>query len=74
MSSVQSGVVLMVLEKTTQQAIDRDVLLAALRALEDDGGRRDFEDDHYSADQLLLRFIDDPEVADAFEKVGRWYA
>jgi hypothetical protein len=34
----------------------------------------DQEDGHYEADQALIRFINDPEITEAYEKVGKWYA
>ena len=34
----------------------------------------DKERDHLVADALLLEFINEPEVAEAFDSVGKWYA
>lgn len=34
----------------------------------------DPEWDHEQADQLLLDFIDDPEVTNAFYSIRKWYA
>ena len=34
----------------------------------------DAEDRHFSADMLLLDYIDDPEIRAAFLAVKRWYA
>lgn len=33
----------------------------------------DYEDAHYKADDLLLKFIDDPEIEEEFLKIGRYY-
>ena len=32
------------------------------------------EEDHMEADDLLLTFIDNPEVTRAFERIDKWYA
>lgn len=34
----------------------------------------DPEADHLNADELLLEFINDPEVTKAFEYIEKWYA
>jgi len=34
----------------------------------------DQEDDHYQADGLLLSFIDDEEISEAYLKISKWYA
>ena len=34
----------------------------------------DKEGDHILADSLLLKFIADPEVTEAFDAIGKWYA
>lgn len=49
----------------------RDELLEELRWLQDD---RDPESAHAEADRLLLAFIDDPEVTEAYRLIDRWYA
>lgn len=49
-------------------------LLTALKALH---GRQDFETSHEEADNLLYDFLIEigyKEVADAYEKVGKWYS
>lgn len=35
---------------------------------------RDPEGDHVNADQLLLDYINDPEITQAFELIDKWYA
>lgn len=64
----------------------RDELLAELRILrqleagETGFGRRydphahDTEWTHDAADVALLKFINDPEIADAFNALPKWYA
>jgi hypothetical protein len=32
------------------------------------------EEDHMTADELLLRLIGDPEITAAFEALPKWYA
>lgn len=34
----------------------------------------DPEEDHMNADQLLLDYIDDPEVTQVFYDIKKWYA
>jgi len=34
----------------------------------------DPEQAHIHADELLLKFINDKEISDAFEEIDRWYA
>jgi len=36
--------------------------------------KRDYEQDHIDADELLLEYINDPEIAAAFEAIGKYYA
>ncbi len=56
----------------------RDELLAALRAIADrsspifTGG--DPEANHGEADQLLIDFINDPDVTAAYGAIDKWYA
>ena len=35
---------------------------------------RDSEQAHIDADKLLLDFIGDPEIKDAFDDIPKWYA
>lgn len=49
----------------------KDELLKKLRELQ---GDQDQEGAHWDADQALISFIGDPEIVDAFEKIGKWYA
>jgi len=50
----------------------KEELIEKLKGLH--GEDADAEIVHGMADKLLLEFINDPEVTEAFEKVGRWYA
>lgn len=52
----------------------REELHAALVAINSDDHGYDPEADHIEADKLLLAFIDDGEVAAAFEAIAKWYA
>ena len=48
----------------------RDEALAALRAL----GDVDNETAHIEGDKILLRFIADPEIAEAWLALDKWFA
>lgn len=48
--------------------------LLAIAAAQDDRGGRITEADHARADQILLDLIADREVAQAFDRIGKWYA
>jgi hypothetical protein len=37
-------------------------------------GHIDPEAAHIKADELLLEYINDPEITEAFNKIERWYA
>ncbi len=49
----------------------RDELLRRLRELH---GPNDAEIVHVQADDLLLDYIEDDEVREAFERIDKWYA
>jgi hypothetical protein len=34
----------------------------------------DVENNHDRADQLLLKYIDDPEITKAFDSIEKWYS
>lgn len=51
--------------------LDRLELLAKLLAL---AASKYPEESHREADQLLVDYIDDPEIAAAFDAIGKWYA
>ena len=48
-----------------------DELIKQLKALQ---SGFDKESSHVQADQLLLEFIDDPRVTEAFKDIDKWYA
>jgi hypothetical protein len=50
----------------------RDELLTSLRALQ--GDHVDPEQAHCEADALLLMYIGDPEIEEAYERIEKWYA
>jgi hypothetical protein len=54
----------------TQPTVTRHGLLEALRDLKND----DPESGHLTADELLLCYIGDPEIREAFEALDKWYA
>lgn len=55
---------------TKQELIDN---LKALHTKDDDK-YVDNEDTHIRADELLLEFINDKEVSEAFNNIDKWYA
>lgn len=68
-----------VLNETTHRGIaalgnmTKKELLAILQE-NNAGGDGDWEEGHWHSDEALIAYINDPEIAEAFEKVGRWYA
>lgn len=50
----------------------RDELIGLLASLAEPDG--DLEITHWDADKALIEFIADPEIAAAYERVGKWYA
>jgi hypothetical protein len=50
--------------------LTKEELIKQLKDLE--GG--DQETSHIKADELLIEFINDPEVTDAFECIDKWYS
>jgi hypothetical protein len=57
--------------ETIKPNLTIDELIKQLKALQ---GEFDKEGSHKQADQLLLEFIDDPRVTEAFEDIDKWYA
>lgn len=58
-------------------SLTKEQLVAALNALynaQGELGSSDFEEDHIRADRLLLEYINDDDVSDAFEAIEKWYA
>ncbi len=52
-------------------ALKKEELLAMLEELSDDG---DYEVSHYLADKLIIKYINDDEIKDAYDNIGKWYA
>lgn len=48
-----------------------ETLIKELKALADS---RDTEVAHYRADELLIEFINNPEVKETFDNIKKWYA
>ena len=51
----------------------KEELLIKLRGLAD-GSRFDVEHDHVEADDLLIQYINDPDITEAFDAIKKWYA
>lgn len=51
----------------------KEELIKSLQRLSANGGC-DPESDHGEADELLLDYIDDPDVRSAFNEIEKWYA
>ena len=49
----------------------KEELIKELKSLIDN---RDIEGVHVTADNLLLEYINDKEVSDAFHNIEKWYA
>lgn len=49
----------------------KEELIAALKALVEDSPG---EENHIEADGLLLRWINDPEIIEAYLAIEKWYA
>jgi hypothetical protein len=49
-------------------------LIKQLKELSLDDGHADVEMRHLHADALLLSFINDKEITEAFEAIRKWYA
>jgi len=49
----------------------KEQLIEKLKSLIDN---RDIEGAHVTADNLLLEYINDKEVSDAFHNIEKWYA
>lgn len=51
----------------------KEELINELNAIADNGGY-DQENNHVMADELLLKYIDDSEIKEAYDKIDKWYA
>ena len=60
-------------EDEETRTIDKKKLITELQKIsrtEND----DYEITHYKADKLLLQYINDEEITEAYENVGKWYS
>ena len=48
--------------------------LALLKKLRILAQKSDYEIAHWKADELLIEYINDKEIEEAYDKVGKWYA
>lgn len=51
--------------------MEKEVLIRLLKQLDNNG---DTESNHSSADSLLLHYINDDEITEAYTKIKKWYA
>ena len=54
-------------------SIDKEKLINKLKKLSRYVDR-DFEYTHIKADELLIDYINDKEIKEAFDNVGKWYS
>ena len=56
--------------------MDRTTLISKLNEISESQKRpgRDLEINHIDADDLLLEYINDEEVSEAFHSIDKWYA
>ena len=48
--------------------------LALIKKLRVLAQKSDYEIAHWKADELLIEYINDKEIEEAYDKVGKWYA
>lgn len=53
--------------------MDKETLVKKLKRLSENVCG-DFETSHYKADRLLIKYINDKEIEDAYDNVGKWYS
>ena len=51
----------------------REDLLASLRVLVEDS-KRDCEGAHIRADEILIEYLNDPEITALWNEMNRWYS
>jgi len=51
--------------------MDKEELIKSLKELQNNG---DYEAAHSIADNLLLEFINDKEIEEEYDKIGKWYS
>lgn len=51
-------------------------LLSALQVIKDEVDRREYDAEHahFAADQLLVAYIDNEQVADLYGEIPKWYS
>ena len=54
-------------------SIDKEKLIKELKKLSKNVCG-DFEYTHFKADELLIDYIKDKEIKEAFDNVGKWYS
>jgi Glu-tRNA(Gln) amidotransferase subunit E-like FAD-binding protein len=59
------------MSELNSKKISREELIRILKEL---ANNDDFEIAHSAADSLLLSYIDDEEITEAFDNIGKWYA
>lgn len=63
-----------------EQPTQRELLLRKLRGIAErqeaatGHGGTDVEHDHAEADDLLIEYINDPEIEKAYDRIEKWYA
>ena len=57
--------------KETAKNINKEELIKKLKKLNNNNNQ---EENHIKADQLLLKYIGDKDIEDAFNKIDKWYA
>ena len=55
-------------------SLSKAELIAALQSLPNDNDEGSAKSSHVEADDLLLKFIDDEQVSEAFDDIIKWYA
>lgn len=53
--------------------MEKEVLIKKLKKLSSDKNG-DYEITHYRADKLLIQYINDKEIEEAYDDVGKWYS
>ena len=53
--------------------MEKEVLIKKLKKLSSDKNG-DYETTHYRADRLLIQYINDKEIEEAYDNVGKWYS
>ena len=54
-----------------QRVMNKEELIEKLKKCEEDG---DTESAHVEADDLLIEYINDPDIRKAYNDIGKWYS